>query len=89
MSSEVTLYTKSYCPFCIQAKALFQQKGVTFRNIEVTDDPVLTAEMQRRSGRHTVPQIFIGHVHVGGASDLFELEAAGRLDPLLRSTLAA
>ena len=89
MSSDVTLYTKSYCPYCIQAKALLQGKGVPFRDIEITDDPVLAEEMQRRAGRHTVPQIFIGDVHVGGASDLFELEAAGRLDPLLQSTLAA
>ena len=84
MSSEVTLYAKSYCPFCIQAKALLQQKGVTFHDVEITDDPVLTAEMQRRSGRHTVPQVFIGDVHVGGASDLFDLEAIGNLDALLR-----
>lgn len=89
MSSKVTLYTKSYCPYCIQATALLKQKAVPFRDIEITDDPVLTAEMQRRSGRRTVPQIFIDDVHDGGASDLFELEAAGRLDPLLRSTLAA
>ena len=89
MSSNVSLYTKPYCPYCIQAKALLERKGVSFRDIDITDDPALAAEMQRCSGRHTVPQIFIGDVHVGGASDLFELEAAGRLDPLLQSTLAA
>lgn len=89
MSLDVTLYTKSSCPFCQQAKALLKRKGVAFRDIEITGDPLLTAEMKQRSGRHTVPQIFIGDVHVGGASDLFELEAAGSLDPLLRPTLAA
>ena len=89
MSPAVTLYTKSYCPYCQQAKALLKQKGVSFRDIEITDDPVLTAEMKEHSGRHTVPQIFVGDVHVGGASDLFELEAAGDLDPLLHSSLAA
>ncbi|MGI9485398.1 MAG: glutaredoxin 3 [Geminicoccaceae bacterium] len=89
MSPVVTLYSKSYCPYCQQAKALLKQKGVPFRDIEITDDPVLTAEMKERSGRHTVPQIFIGNFHVGGASDLFELEAAGGLDPLIRSSLAA
>ena len=89
MSPDVTLYTKSSCPFCQQAKALLKRKGVSFRDIEITGDPLLTAEMEQRSGRHTVPQIFIGDVHIGGASDLFEREAAGSLDPLLRPTLAA
>lgn len=89
MSPDVTLYTKSSCPFCQQAKALLKRKGISFREIEITGDPVLTAEMEQRSGRHTVPQIFIGDVHIGGASDLFELEAAGSLDPLFQPTLAA
>ncbi len=89
MFPDVTLYTKAYCPYCMQAKALLEQKDVAFRDIEITNDPVLTAEMKHRSGRHTVPQIFMGEVHVGGASDLFELEAAGGLDPLLQSTMAA
>ncbi len=89
MFPDVTLYTKAYCPYCMQAKALLEHKGVAFRDIEITNDPTLTAEMEHRSGRHTVPQIFIGKVHVGGASDLFELDAAGGLDLLLQSTLAA
>jgi len=89
VSPEVTLYTKSTCPYCHQAKGLLERKGVTFRDIVITDDPLLTAEMKQRSGRHTVPQIFIGDVHVGGASDLFELEAAGRLDMLLHPTQVA
>lgn len=89
MSPDVTLYTKSSCPFCQQAKTLLKRKSVSFRDIEITGDSVLTAEMEQRSGRHTVPQIFIGDVHIGGASDLLELEAAGSLDPLLRPTLAA
>lgn len=89
MSPDVTLYTKSSCPFCQQAKALLKRKDVAFRDIEITGDPVLTAEMEQRSGRYAVPQIFIGDVHIGGASDLFELDAAGSLDPLLGPMLAA
>ena len=89
MPVNVTLYTKSHCPYCHQAKALLKRKGVPFRDIEVTNDPLMTAEMRQRSGRHTVPQIFIGDVQIGGASDLFELEAAGDLDALLHPTLAA
>lgn len=89
MSPDVTLYTKSTCPYCQQAKALLEQKGVSFRDIEITNDPLMTAEMKQRSGRHTVPQIFIGDVHIGGASDLFEFEVAGSLDALLQPTLAA
>ena len=89
MFPKVTLYTKSHCPYCARAKALLQQRGVSIEDIEITDDPVLTAEMEQRSGRRTVPQIFIDDVHVGGASDLFALEAAGRLDPLLQTERAA
>ncbi len=85
MSPEVTIYSKPSCPYCQQAKALLRRKGVSFQDMDITDDPALTAEMMLRSDRHTVPQIFIGDVHIGGASDLFELEAAGSLDPLLQS----
>ena len=89
MPFNVTLYTKSNCPYCHQAKALLERKGVPFRDIEITNDPLMTVEMKQRSGRHTVPQIFIGDVHIGGASDLFELEAAGDLNTLLQPTLVA
>ena len=58
---------------------------MTFVDIEITDNPSLTADMIERSGRTTVPQIFIGDTHVGGSNDLFELEAAGGLDPLLEA----
>jgi glutaredoxin 3 len=86
MTPNVTLYTKDYCPYCKRAKALLRAKGVTFTDIEVGHDPALFAEMVERSGGRTVPQIFIDGTPIGGASDLFALDAAGRLDPLLGLT---
>ena len=80
---KVVLYTKDYCGFCARAKELLNSKGVEFTEIDVTHDAVLQAEMIKRSGRRTVPQIFIDGRHVGGFDDLAALDAAGRLDPLL------
>lgn len=89
MQPSITLYTKGYCPYCKAAKARLTAKGVTFLNHDITDDPARRAEMIARSGgRTTVPQIFIGDLHVGGNSDLVALDRAGRLDPLLRSRRA-
>jgi len=84
MQPNIVLYTKGHCPFCHRAKALLKSKNVTFTEFEITDDVALTREMIERSGRKTVPQIFIDDFHVGGASDLFELEATGQLDPRLK-----
>jgi len=88
MTKEIVLYTKSYCSYCKGAKALLRQKGVSFTEFEISDNLELTAEMVKRAGgRRTVPQIFIGDVHVGGGMDLAELDAAGSLDPLLKPFL--
>lgn len=85
MQPEIILYTKDYCPYCKQAKALLTSKGVTFTEYEVADDPEKFSEMIKRSnGGRTVPQIFIGETHIGGATDLFALDKAGKLDPLLK-----
>lgn len=81
--SPVTIYTSWFCPYCSRAKALLTRKGVAFTEIDVGGDRAKRAEMERRAGRHTVPQIFIGETHVGGCDDLHALEAAGRLDALL------
>lgn len=88
MTKTIVLYTKGHCPFCRDAKALLRAKGVSFTDYEITDNAELTAEMEARSGRKTVPQIFIGDTHVGGGADLAALEAAGGLDPLLAPFLA-
>lgn len=82
--TKIIVYSKDYCPFCKRAKALLTAKGAAFTNIEVGYDEALMAEMITRSGgRRTVPQIFIGDTHVGGASDMFELDSRGELDALL------
>jgi glutaredoxin 3 len=82
----VEIYTTRYCPYCVSAKALLTRKGVAFKEIDVSGDYQRRQEMvQRANGRMTVPQIFIGAVHVGGSDDLHALEAAKKLDLLLAS----
>lgn len=80
----ITIYTTPTCPFCVRAKALLDQKGASFDEIDVARDPsVREAMMRRANGRRSVPQIFIGDLHVGGSDDLYDLERAGKLDSLL------
>jgi thioredoxin reductase (NADPH) len=79
----ITLYTKPSCPYCTRAKQLLTQKGQVWSEIDIEADPARRAEMIDRSGRRTVPQIFIGDRHVGGFDDLRALEDAGELDALL------
>jgi glutaredoxin 3 len=79
----VVMYTTGWCPYCARARKLLQTKGVGFEEIDVEAQPEKRAEMQTRSGRRTVPQIFIGDQHVGGSDDLHALEDAGKLDGLL------
>ena len=82
--SQVTIYTKAYCPYCVRAKALLGQKGVQFDEIKIDEQPELRPAMiERANGRTTVPQIFIGDTHVGGCDDLFALENAGTLNSML------
>ena len=86
MPSPVEIYTTRYCPYCSAAKALLKRKGVSYSEIDVSTDWERREEMvQRTNGRMTVPQIFIGTVHVGGSDELHALERAGKLDPLLAS----
>jgi glutaredoxin 3 len=79
----VVMYTTNWCPYCERARRLLRSKGVEFREIDVEGAAQGRAEMMSRSGRRTVPQIFIGDHHVGGSDDLAELEASGQLDALL------
>jgi glutaredoxin 3 len=79
------MYTKSWCPYCERARALLKSKGVSFREIDIESQPEERDEMIRRSGRRTVPQIFIGTRHIGGSDDIHELDAAGELDSLLHA----
>ena len=80
---DIEIYTTPSCGFCHAAKRLLSTKGATFREISVAGDPALRQEMMTRSGRYTVPQIFIAGVHVGGCDDLYALERSGKLDPML------
>jgi glutaredoxin 3 len=80
----VEIYTTGFCPYCVAAKALLKRKGVDFKEISVSGDSNKRQEMiERANGRMTVPQIFIGPIHVGGSDDLHALERAGKLDALL------
>ena len=80
----VEIYTSPLCGFCHAAKRLLKQKGVSFSEINVLAQPRRRSEMMTRAhGRHTVPQIFIGQTHVGGCDELYALDRAGKLDPLL------
>ncbi len=87
--SEVVMYCTRFCPYCIRAEQLLTRKGVVIRKIQVDKKPELWDEMQQRSGRDTVPQIYIGEHHVGGYDDMVELDMEGELDPLLAPILDA
>ncbi|HET9865124.1 MAG TPA: glutaredoxin 3 [Steroidobacteraceae bacterium] len=79
----IVMYTTNWCPYCERARRLLRSKGVAFEEIDVESAAEKRAEMRARSGRRTVPQIFIGDHHVGGSDDLAALEDAGKLDALL------
>ncbi len=83
--ADVTIYTTVSCPYCVQAKRLLGHKGVSYTEIDVTMDPELRRTMIERSGRRTVPQIFIDGRSIGGFDELHELDQRGELDALLGS----
>jgi glutaredoxin 3 len=81
---QVRMYTTPICPYCVRAKALLKKKGVEVEEVDVLMDSDARAEMEQKSqGRKTVPQIFVGETYVGGCDDLYALDRAGKLDPLL------
>jgi glutaredoxin 3 len=82
----VLMYATAACPFCQSAERLLAAKGAQIEKIRVDLEPARRAEMTRKSGRHTVPQIWIGERHIGGCDDLYALERQGKLDPLLKVT---
>ena len=80
----ITIYTKSWCPYCSAAKKLLTEKGAAFTEIDIEKKPEARAEMiQKANGRSTVPQIFIGEKHVGGCDDLYALDDRGELERML------
>jgi glutaredoxin 3 len=83
--TKVQVYLTDWCQYCARARGLLERKGAQIETINIDERPEARAEMMARSGRRTVPQIFIGDTHVGGCDDLYALDAAGGLDPLLKS----
>ncbi len=82
--AEITIYVSPYCPYCVRAKSLLNAKEVTYTEIDVSEKPELRTDMiQKSNGVTSVPQIFIGSLHVGGCDDLFATENAGKLEQLL------
>jgi glutaredoxin 3 len=87
MQPNIEIYTWQSCPFCIRAKALLKNKGVEFTEYSIDGDEQARAKMAERSdGRRSLPQIFIDDVHIGGCDDIHDLDAQGKLDPLLGIT---
>jgi glutaredoxin 3 len=80
----IVVYAADYCPYCHRARALLDRKGTSYTVLDVNREPRLWDEIARRTGRDTVPQIFIGDRHVGGCDDLYALERCGELEPLLK-----
>ena len=81
----VSMYATATCPYCINAERLLVSKGVNIHKIRVDLQPELRQEMMQKTGRRTVPQIYINELHVGGYDDLRALDLAGKLDPLLNA----
>lgn len=79
----VVMYTSRFCPYCIRARRVLDEKGVTYTDIRVDGDFEKRSQMEAMSGRHTVPQIWVGARHVGGFDDLWLLQRRGELDSLL------
>lgn len=81
--ASIELFTTEVCPYCVRAKQLLDSLGASYQEIRIDTDPVRREEMMSRSGRRTVPQIFINGQSVGGCDDLYALHRAGKLQPLL------
>ncbi|MEP5569760.1 MAG: glutaredoxin 3 [Halioglobus sp.] len=89
MNTSITMYSTRFCPYCMRARFLLDSKNVEYADIGVDARPELRREMTEKSGRRTVPQIWIGDRHVGGYDDLARLEQQGKLDELLKQVASA
>jgi glutaredoxin 3 len=87
MTAHVLLYSTAVCPYCVRAERLLEAKGVTgIEKVRVDLDPEQRVVMMQKTGRRTVPQIYMGETHVGGFDDLYALDQAGKLDPMLQGS---
>ena len=85
MTAKVLMYSTGVCPYCVMAERLLKSKGIeNIEKIRVDLNPQQRIEMMEKTGRRTVPQIYIGDTHVGGFDDLSALDRAGKLDPMLQ-----
>jgi glutaredoxin 3 len=85
MPVEVKMYSTRFCPYCMRARSLLESKGVVYEDIGIDANPQMRQEMMKRSGRHTVPQIWVGEQHIGGFDDMYLLERQGDLDELINA----
>jgi len=84
--AKIEIYTSPFCGFCYRAKSLLKNKSVDFEEVDIMFHPGRKPEMMERAGgRHTVPQIFIDDVHIGGCDELYTMDSQGKLDPLLNA----
>jgi len=84
LKHEIIIYTTTYCPYCVKAKNLLTSKGLEYREVNVEGDTNLREELVIKSGgRKTVPQIFIGDIHIGGCDDLHDADRSGKLDLII------
>lgn len=83
--AEVVIYCTMTCPYCMMAKRLFDSKGVQYKAIDIGNDRGLWAELEAKTGRDTVPQVFIGDQHIGGFDDLSAADKRGEIDVLLQA----
>ncbi len=81
----VTLYTGSFCGYCVQVRALLERRGISFAEVNVEDHPDLREKLLARSGRRTLPQVYVGERYVGGATELAALDRRGELEKLLQN----
>lgn len=82
--AKILIYTTDYCPYCVRAKALLQQKNVEFKEIKINSDSLRDEMIKKSGGKKTVPQIFIDDQHIGGFDDLHKLDVKKKLDDLLK-----
>jgi glutaredoxin 3 len=83
--AEIIVYLNKTCPYCVRAKALLDSRGLEYQVVDVTGSDALWKEMEQRSRRNTIPQIFINDIHVGGCDELHAADRSGKLDQLLNS----
>lgn len=87
MSANALIYTMTTCPYCLAAKKLLKKKGVEVEEVNLDEHPGRWGECERRSGRQTVPQIFLGDRHIGGCDDLEALNRSGELDRMIKEVI--